>query len=183
MSNLKALNARSETLLRASSQVDKAIAQHLVAIAKHVNGKGNGDVSAVNYFWSILTAGGRSGLRHDAIGDWLLAYAGVTWNAEKKRYNRKREFQFSEQLATENPWYLFKRQTAYKPFDLEKALAALVKRANTRLEDTSEDAKKDVINKETLRMLEEIVNKTPKPLPKSADVVPATEEASEEVTA
>lgn len=168
MTNLKTLNSRSETLLRASTQVDKAVAHHLVEIAKHVNGKGNGDVSAVNYFWALLTAGGKSGLRHDAIGNWLLAYAGVTWNAEKKRYNRKKDFVFDLRAAEETPWYSFTKQAAFKPFDLEKALAALIKRAHNALEDTSEEAKANKVNKEVLKRLETLLD--PKALPKTADV-------------
>lgn len=175
MSNLKTLNSRSETLLRASAQVDKAIAHHLVEIAKHVNGKGNGDTSAVNYFWSLLTAGKKAGLRHDAIGNWLLAYCGVTWNAEKKRYNRKKEFVFDVQAATENPWYLFTKQSEFKPFDLEKALKALIKRANSALED-EEHSKEHKVSKDMLKRVEALFD--PKALPKTDDV--KTEEPAPE---
>lgn len=175
MSNLKTLNARSETLLRASAQVDKAIAHHLVEIAKHVNGKGNGDTSAVNYFWSLLTAGRKSGLRHDAIGNWLLAYAGVTWNAEKKRYNRKKDFDFDVKAATENPWYLFTKQAEFKPFDLEKALKALITKATNALNDDDPEHKHSV-NKDLLRRIEALAD--PKALPKTADV--KAEEAAPE---
>jgi len=173
MTNLKTLNARTETLLRASTQVDKAIAHHLCEIAKHVNGKGNGDVSAVNYFWSILTAGGKSGLRHDAIGNWLIAFCGVTWNAEKKRYNRKKDFTFDLRAAEESPWYTFTKQSAFKPFDLDKALAALIKRANAALED-AEHAKEHKVNKDMLKRIEALLD--PKALPKTAEVAETSNE-------
>lgn len=155
MSNLKQLNARSETLIGASKQVDKAIAHHLAQIANHVNGKGNGDTSAVNYFWSLLTAGKTSGLRADAIGNWLLAYCGVTYNDKTKKYGRKKDFQYSEQLATENPWYSFTKQAEFKPFDLEKALKALLKKAENALADT-EHANEHKVSKDLLKKVEAI---------------------------
>ena len=156
MSDLKTLNSRSTVLVGASKQVDKAIAHHLVQIANHVNGKGNGDTSAVNFFWSLLTAGKTSGIRADAIGNWLLAYAGVTYNDKTQKYGRKRDFQYSEQLATENPWYSFTKQAEFKPFDLDKALAALIKKAHNALED-SEHAKEHKVSKETLRKIEALI--------------------------
>lgn len=177
MTNLKTLNARSETLLRASAQVDKAIAHHLVEIAKHVNGKGNGDTSAVNYFWSLLTAGRKAGLRHDAIGNWLIAYCGVTWNADKKRYNRKRDFQFDLRAAEENPWYMFTKQSEFKPFDLEKALASLLRKAEAALND-EEHRNEHKINKELLRKL--VAINDPKALPKENDVKAEEPAAAEE---
>lgn len=161
MSTLKSLNSVSEMLIKASGSLDKRIAQHLVNIAKHINGAGNGDVSAVNYFWGLLTAGGRSGLRHDAIGNWLLAYAGVSWNTEKKQYGRKKGFVFSEQLAVENPWYLFTKQAPFKPFDLDAAIKALIKKAHNALEDGSEEAKKHNVNKEHLKALEAMLSDKP----------------------
>lgn len=158
MSDLKTLNSRSTVLVGASKHVDKAIAHHLVQIANHVNGKGNGDTSAVNFFWSLLTAGKKSGLRADAIaiGNWLLAYAGVTYNDKTEKYGRKRDFQYSEQLATENPWYSFTKQAKFKPFDLDKSLVALIKKAHNALEDF-EHAKKHKVSKETLRKIEALI--------------------------
>lgn len=172
MTNLKTLNSRSETLLRASAQVDKAIAHHLVEIAKHVNGKGNGDTSAVNYFWSLLTAGRKSGIRHDAVGNWLLAYCGVTWNADTKKYNRKRDFTFDVRAAEENPWYLFTKQAEFKPFDLEKELLRIINRAKKALEDNDPEHK-HVVNKARLTELERLLDKKPGPVeaPKGWDKV------------
>lgn len=161
MTTLKSLNANSEMLVKAQGSMDKRVAAHLVNLAKHVNGVGNGDVSAVNYFWSLLTAGGRSGLRHDAIGNWLLAYAGVSWNTEKKQYGRKKGFQFSEQLATENPWYLFTKQSPFKPFDLDAQIKAIIKKAHAALEDGSEEGKKHKVNKAHLVALEALLSDKP----------------------
>lgn len=165
--SLKSLNATSEMLVRASGQLDKRIAAHLVAIANHVNGKGNGDTSAVNYFWSLVTAGGKSGLRADAIGNWLLAYCGVTYNDKTKKYGRKRDFQYDVQLAVENPWYLFTKQAEFKPFNLDKALAALIKKAHTALEDT-EHSDKHVVSKDMLKRIEALLDS--KPLPKTTTI-------------
>lgn len=158
MSILKKLNATSEMLVKASGTIDKRIASHLVDIAKHINGAGNGDVSAANYFFSLLSS--TSGVRKDAVGNWLMAYAGCSWNQDKKKFGRKKDFTFSEQLATENPWYKFTPQKEFKPFDLDAAIKALLKRANNALEDTENEGKHKV-NKDHLKMLEAILD--PKP--------------------
>lgn len=155
MSILKKLNATSEMLVKASGTIDKRIATHLVEIAKHINGAGNGDVSAANYFFSLLTS--TSGVRKDAIGNWLMAYAGCSWNTEKKQFGRKKDFTFELQNAVENPWYKFTKQAEFKPFDLEKALASLLKKAENALGDV-EHEKQHKINKRVLQALTMVAN-------------------------
>lgn len=167
MSILKKLNATSEMLVKASGTIDKRIAAHLVDIAKHINGAGNGDVSAANYFFSLLTS--TSGVRKDAIGNWLMAYAGCSWNAEKKQFGRKKGFTFSEQLAVENPWYKFTPAKEFKPFDLDKALAALIKKAHAALED-EEHADKHKVRKDRLVAIEALLSDKP-----AAYIVPKEE--------
>lgn len=156
MSVLKKLNATSEMLVRATGQIDKKIAAHLVAIADHINGAGNGDVSAANHFFSLLTS--TSGLRKDAIGNWLMAYAGCSWNAEKKQFGRKKDFAYDKQAAVENPWYVFTKQKEFQPFDLDKALKQLVTKAKAKLAEEALEHKGHAINKAHLRALECIIN-------------------------
>lgn len=159
MSNtLKSLNATSSMLVAASGTIDKRIAAHLINIAKHINGAGNGDVSAANFFFSLLSS--TSGLRRDAIGNWLMAYAGVSWNAQKKQFGRKKNFVFEEQLATENPWYMFTKQAPFKPFDLDKALKAILNKAKAALED-EEHAAEHKVRKDQLRLLEAMLSDKP----------------------
>lgn len=179
MNMLKKLNSTSEMLVKASGTLDKRIAAHLINIAKHINGAGNGDVSAANYFFSLLTS--TSGVRKDAIGNWLMAYAGCSWNADKKRFGRKKDFVFDEQMATENPWYKFTKQAEFKPFDLDRALKAILKKAHAALEDTDHVGEHKV-NKDLLKKVESLFD--PTPLPTSNETVnegqslPITEEPS-----
>lgn len=159
MSNvLKSLNATSEMLVRASGTIDKRIAAHLVNIAKHINGAGNGDVSAANYFFSLLTS--TSGVRKDAIGNWLMTYAGCSWNADKKQFGRKKGFVFDLEAATKEPWYVLTPQKEFKPFNLEAALASLIKKAHKALED-EEHASEHKVNKSVLNTLEMLASGTP----------------------
>ena len=156
MSTLKKLNATSEMLVRASGQIDKKIAAHLVNIADHINGAGNGDVSAANHFFALLTS--TSGVRKDAIGNWLMAYAGCSWNAEKKQFGRKKDFAYDKQAGVENPWYVFTKQKEFTPFDLDKALKQLVTKAKAKLAEEALEHKGHVVNKAHLRALECIIN-------------------------
>jgi hypothetical protein len=158
MLNLKTLNATSEMLVRASGKLDKKIAEHLVNIARHINGAGNGDVSAANYFFDLI--GKSSGIRKQAIGNWLIAYAGCSYNQEKKKFGRTKSFTFDERAAVENPWYTFTPQPEFQPFDLEAKLKSLLKKA-MELKDDAEHAGKIKIRKDLLNGLERMLD--PKP--------------------
>ncbi len=154
--SIKKLNSTSEMLVRASGSIDKRLAAHLVDIAKHINGAGNGDVSAANHFFSLLTS--TSGVRKDAIGNWLMAYAGCSWNAEKGKFGRKKDFAYDKQAGVENPWYVFTKQKEFTPFDLDKALKQLVTKAKAKLAEEALEHKGHVVNKAHLRALECIIN-------------------------
>ena len=162
---LAKLNAESDLLVGAGKTLDKRIHHHLVNIADHINGKGNGDTTAANYFFSKLTSS--SGIRRDAIGNWLIAFAGCAWNAEAKKFGRQRNFKYDHKAATENPWFKFTKQAEFKPFDLEKALASLIKKAEAALLDDNKDhhhkVPKDLLNKV-------IALRDAKPLPKASEV-------------
>ncbi len=147
--SLKALNSVTDTLVAASGTIDKRIAAHLVEIAKHINGAGNGDVSAANYLFSKIT--NLSGIRKQAIGNWLLEFAGCSWNAQKKQFGRKKEFHFDLQLAVENPWYKFTAQPEFKPVDSLALIKAAVGKMKKAIEDTEHTDHQ--VNKEHLRSL------------------------------
>lgn len=155
---VKSLNATSEMLIRASGTLDKRIAAHLVNISKHINGAGNGDVSTANYFFHLISS--TSGVRKDAIGNWLMTYAGCSWNTEKKQFGRKKNFVFDLEAAVREPWYVLTPQKEFKPFDLERALAALIRKAHKALED-QEHASEHKVNKSTLNTLEILASGTP----------------------
>lgn len=170
MINLKTLNATSEMLVRASGKLDKKIAEHLVNIARHINGAGNGDVSAANYFFDLI--GKSSGIRKQAIGNWLIAYAGCSWNGEKKKFGRAKNFTFDERAAVENPWYKFTPQPDFQPFDLEAKLRSILKKA-MEMKDDTEHADKIKIRKDLLNGLERMLD--PKPDFRSAPAEGRTE--------
>lgn len=119
--NTKSLNATSDMLVRASKGMDKRFAEHMVNIAVFINSdKANGDVSTATHFIKGLTA--TSGVRRQAIVNWFLAFAGCTWNQEKKAFGRKKDFTFDHELAVKNPWYAF---TPDKPIVAVDAMALL----------------------------------------------------------
>ncbi len=156
--SLKSLNTMSDRLVRASGKIDVMIHNHLVAIAVHINGEGNGDVSAANYLFSKITS--MSGLRKQAIGNWLSEFAGCSWNADKKQFGRKKGFVFVLQSAEENPWFKYTAQPEFKPVDGLALVKAAIKKMENALAD-EEHAAEHKIDKGLLRSLKALVEDKP----------------------
>lgn len=152
MTSIKALNERSTFLGNVSKSNDKAIADHCVLIADHINE--HGDVTAADFLCKCLPGG----LRVNLIREWFLTYAGCSWNAEKKQFGKRKAgtFTYDRSKAIENPWFNLRPEAPFKPFDLEKFLKSAITKAKAALEDTAHE-KDHSVNKEMLRQLEALL--------------------------
>lgn len=72
--------------------------------------------------------------RKNALKDWFLAHGKFSYDMENKAltYNKKGVTLLQE--AIETPFWVFKPEAEYKPFDINAAVAQLVQRAEKAVE-------------------------------------------------
>jgi hypothetical protein len=152
----KSLNARSTELGKSAKSIRDDIQEHIVNIAKFINGAGNGNVTPATFL--IAALGGTisskaTAVRTNAIRQWFLDFAGCGWNAQKHTFNRRKDFKFDLSAAEKNKWYEWTPEHEFKPVDAKKLLAAAIRRMKVALMDT-EHAKEHVVPKAFLTDLE-----------------------------
>lgn len=176
---LKTLNATSIAIVKASAKIDDRIQDHLVNIANHINGIGNGDTSAASFFVSLL---GTSGIRRDAIVRWIVDLAGCTWKPDELKFGRRKNFKYDAEKAAETRWTTYTQQhDSFKGFDLEAQIKKLVERAAERMAEVpsldKDKAAKIVVNIDKLNALRAILDLPPTVTAKEAQKAHASEKA------
>lgn len=176
---LKTLNATSIAIVKASAKIDDRIQEHLVNIANHINGIGNGDTSPASFFVSLL---GQSGIRRDAIVRWIVDLAGCVWKPEEVKFGRRKNFKYDAEKAVATRWTEYTPQhDSFKGFDLEAQIKKLVERAAERMAEVpsldKEKAAKIVVNIDKLNALRAILDLPPTVAAKEAQEAHASEKA------
>jgi len=85
------------------------------------------------------------GIRKNALIDWFCAFGAVSYDEEAKKL-RYDKAQATRQLAGEAmPFWEFKPELEYKPFDFRKELANLINKAVKRQQEIAEAKVKDAL--------------------------------------
>ena len=167
------LNARSVELGRiySPSKAGKEIHNHLLdLLAFNIHPDRNGDVSTLTKFIKEMNHNGKAIVRIDAISTWIARYCPAEWSKSDGVFKGKPKVaakMFSDdngkahiKQAASEPWFaMVKSDPTPKGFDLDKAIAALVKRAGEAKEnaDGSFDPSKVKIDAEKLTLLETLM--------------------------
>jgi hypothetical protein len=148
---LKQLNARTNQLATTSAKLMADIHSHMVDIVEHV--REHGDVTAATNLLNAI----KNGVRRDAMANWFKAHGAMTGSQDddgvftmKRDKSVKLDAIDIDAARNETPWDLTpeKKWTA---FDLNKAIAALVKRAEEKMnEEVPEGATGHKIDVDTL---------------------------------
>ena len=117
------IEAAIGTISRNGVKLDKLIHQAACSILHHVDQ--HHDVTLAQRLVDAMPKAGRK----NALRDWFLNYGRMQWDEEKKtfKYYGKGATLLDEAIAT--PFWDFKAEQEYKPFDINAALAQLLKRA------------------------------------------------------
>lgn len=150
MSTVKQINARSLFLGRASVKLEKAIHEHAVVISDHINE--HGDVTLAD---TLVNALGKS-IRANALKQWFLDFGGCSWNDEKKKFGKAKDFAYDRDTALLNPFYDWTPEPAFKPVDSMALINAVIKKLESAADDTSENGAKHKINLDHLAALKAI---------------------------
>ena len=98
--------------------------------------------------------------RKNALKSWVEAHAGFVWNTDENQfvYNSKRTKIADDDVrqGIDTPFWDFKPEPEYKPFDLEKVLDAVIDRADKRVKDGVK--KSDNIKSDRLKALKTLID-------------------------
>lgn len=85
----------------------------------------HGDITLAQKLLSAIP----SGMRKNALRDWFIAMGKFTWNSETKTldFDKQKATLLEEAIVT--PFWTFKPEAEYVPFDLTKAINALLAKA------------------------------------------------------
>lgn len=150
MSTVKQINATSVKLGQATKKLQSDIHNHAVLIAEHI--AEHGDVTIADV---LVEALGKS-IRANALRQWFLDLGGCSWNEDKKRFGKKKDFEFEKDVAEANPFYDYVPEAAFKPVNGEDLLKSVVAKMRKAIEDTDNQGKHNV-DKNMLRALERIL--------------------------
>lgn len=140
----KSLKIRSDEIVSISRNLDKDIHTHVVNILKFITSpEASGQVSPATYFLMKLHNKGLTGARVDAIRNWFETFGPLKWESKdgkegfKVRAEKMKEFQANSaamlKQANATPFFKLQKAKVEVGFDLDTAIAALVKRAEEKL--------------------------------------------------
>jgi hypothetical protein len=154
MNSAAQIDSRIHAISTTASTLRDKVQECAILIAIHA--AKHGDYSKANKLVDALG----DGVNGAALVEWFVKYVGLTIDTEKKCFGK--EF-IKENLdkAKANKWYTCKRVNPFAGYDFDKALASLLKQADTmakvKAKATTEgdDAKASaiVINIDTLRQV------------------------------
>jgi hypothetical protein len=130
-------------LIKGTAAIDKAIQSiarrgrtlesdiHLTAVSCLMHTDVHGDVTlADKLIDSIPTLA-----RKNALRDWFLAMGKFRYDEETKKFKHNKNKVTLEQEAMNKPFWEFKAESPYVPFDIDAALQNLLKRATKAIKD------------------------------------------------
>ena len=120
----------------------------------------SGDVSKAVSQTNALVEAMPGMSRKNALKSWVEAHAGFVWNTDENQfvYNAKRTKIADDDVrqGIDTPFWDFKPEPEYKPFDLEKVLDAVIDRADKRVKDGVK--KSDNIKSDRLKALKTLID-------------------------
>ena len=118
---IKSINTRGKSLERDI---------HVAAVSCLVHADKHGDVTLAQKLVDAVP----SLARKNALRDWFIAHGKFDYDMTNKAltFNKKGTTLTDEAIAT--PFWEFKQEAEYKPFNLEAAVLQLVKRAESAIE-------------------------------------------------
>lgn len=120
---------------------------HIAAVSCLIHADKHGDVTLATKLVAALP----NSSRKNALRDWFLAFGKFTWDTENKQfaYNKAATTLTNEAIAM--PFWEFKPEPEYKPFDINAAIQQVISRA------TKAQEKGETVPKETLAKLQTLV--------------------------
>lgn len=120
------------TAINSIQNRSKKLAQdiHVCAVSCLMHADQHGDITLAARLVQALP----DMTRKNALLDWLQAFGKFGWDADAKALTFDKTKKTNKEGACETPFWVFKPETEYKPFDLKAELARLVAKATKAAE-------------------------------------------------
>ena len=159
MFTAKELNTRSNELVSVSRNLDKELHKHLCNIVEFITSEeANGNILPATHIVEKLFNKGQTSVRVDSITTWFAAFAPITWTKGKDNQkdgfklnpNKLADFNENRQASLKSakamPFYKFTKAKVESAFDLDAAIAALVKKAEEKQGHSITNAKGEKVD-------------------------------------
>jgi len=155
------------------------IHKHLVAIVKYIHSsEASGDVTLATHYYQGFrnvdkeTGANRSVIRAEAIKAWLSDFGGLTFGKFKTakggevegfRRSAERFDPITADMANHTKvmmatkWMDYKQEKPENVFDLDKAIAALIKRAEEKVGGKTAEGKAHIVQVQRLKALKDVI--------------------------
>lgn len=144
-----AIDAAIKSIQTRGKSMDRDIHIAACSILNHVEKHGD-YTKAIK----LVNAMGQSA-RKNALKDWFLAFGKLSWNAETKdfTFNKNAVTMLSEAIAM--PFWDFKPEPEYKPFDFNASVQAILSKATKAVE------RGDIVPQDKIEALRKLVEVQP----------------------
>lgn len=128
LTGAEAINTLIQSIAKRGKAMDKDI--HIAAVSSLVHADKHGDITLANKLIDALP----SSSRKNALRDWYIAFGKFRYNDEAKKlgYNGDAVTQTDTAIAT--PFWEFKPEAEYVPFNAEQFLDQAMKRVSKAME-------------------------------------------------
>lgn len=141
----KAIEASIKSISTRGKAFERDI--HVTAVSCLVHADKHGDVTLAQRLVDAVP----SLARKNALRDWFLAHGKFIYNAKEKQFNFSKSAVTLTEEAIATPFWEFKQEAAYVPFDINKAITQLLARADTAIK------KGDNVPEATIKQLRSMI--------------------------
>lgn len=120
----KAIDTAIKSIATRGKSLDKDI--HIAAVSTLMHADEHGDVTLAQRLVDAIPQSARK----NALKDWFLAMGKFSYDTQNKTLIFNKQGVTMKDKAIATPFWAFKPEPEYKPFDINAAIAQLVTRAN-----------------------------------------------------
>ena len=124
-----AINTAINSIGKRGKALDKDM--HIVAVSCLIHADKHGDITLANRLLEVLPKTARS----NALRDWFLAFGKFSYDATSKAFVYNKAAVTQTQTAINTPFWEFKPEAAYVPFDAIRFIEQAVKRVTKAVND------------------------------------------------
>ena len=143
LTGASAINTAIASISKRGKSLEKDI--HVAAVSCLIHADKHGDITLAEKLVQAVP----SLARKNALRDWFIAHGKFDYDAKAKQFKFDKASTTLVEEATVTPFWQFKPEVEYKPFDLDAAIQNTLKRALKAVEngDTVDMAKLESLRK------------------------------------
>lgn len=129
LTGASAINTAIASISKRGKSLEKDI--HVAAVSCLIHADKHGDITLAEKLVQAVP----SLARKNALRDWFIAHGKFDYDAKAKQFKFDKASTTLVEEATVTPFWDFKPEKEYIPFDLDKAIDTIIKRASKAIEN------------------------------------------------